>query len=717
LAIPINLQIKTLSETLETAVEDLNESPNGDSLINFITNSDNRPEINADANLTAQENAKNIADAAQKTVLLGAQKAEAWVQDLNEFGQNFLPEKLVGEFLTNYHYPKITLVRINPIDLADCIENNYDRLTNIIKNKVPSEIKKYEDFLKEAQRDQNKYEGGLFAKMQADFTNDFNGIQDPNVRALFGLDPPPPDDPKDGQVKKLTKRFNRTLAGLNMIDWPRILAEAFKCSTVEIDPAVLQSLLDLYKGARDFIESALLISVCNPYLTSLLEKINSLNLPILPTVNRKQSLSDALIAQLLKIVNELLILTIRLILKGSIKACITNTNSNFGDNNIEGINNSIDAGLGLNDPSINDLLNDLFNNIKNPDGSPNAEKINEAKEKLKDLLDDIINCLTPEELCKLLLGRSVNDEVYEIIISIVNRRYNTPDASYNIADKLNNNEAIRNLFLKLGSNTGLEMRLCEDLINRANTNNNSLFPCLSGDIEVFRKNFFKNKGLTDDLVSDLLDDIKDKKEKVSDFTKVVKTQEQELAMLYKEHGTLEHKIETIYSNEKEKTSLQRKYAAYELFMRCMHSNGIAFGLIKKNLPLINQEITKILSSVVDFEVFFENSDNKLDIFIKHPKYDARPLENGSGAEKTLAAMAIRIALINVTNMPKPNVFILDEPGTALDNDNMEGFVRILDLVKEYFETTILISHIDQLKDSADMNIEISRNNGYAFVKC
>jgi DNA repair exonuclease SbcCD ATPase subunit len=216
----------------------------------------------------------------------------------------------------------------------------------------------------------------------------------------------------------------------------------------------------------------------------------------------------------------------------------------------------------------------------------------------------------------------------------------------------------------------------------------------------------------------LIQEVKDKKEKVSKFTQLVKTQEQELAVLYKEHGTLEHKIETIHSNEKEKTSLQRKYAAYELFMRCMHSNGIAFGLIKKNLPLINQEISKILSSVVDFEIFFENSDNKLDIFIKHPKYDARPLENGSGAEKTLAAMAIRIALINVTNMPKPNIFILDEPGTALDNDNMEGFIRILDLVKSYFETTILISHIDQLKDSADMNVEISRTNeGFAFVKC
>jgi hypothetical protein len=29
----------------------------------------------------------------------------------------------------------------------------------------------------------------------------------------------------------------------------------------------------------------------------------------------------------------------------------------------------------------------------------------------------------------------------------------------------------------------------------------------------------------------------------------------------------------------------------------------------------------------------------------------------------------------------------------------------------------LITHIDALKDSVDTNIEISRNNGYAYVKC
>jgi DNA repair exonuclease SbcCD ATPase subunit len=214
----------------------------------------------------------------------------------------------------------------------------------------------------------------------------------------------------------------------------------------------------------------------------------------------------------------------------------------------------------------------------------------------------------------------------------------------------------------------------------------------------------------------LIQELESKKKQISDFNSLIKQQEQDLTKLYKEHGSLEQKIENIKNNEAEKATLQRQYAAYELFMRCMHNNGIAFDLIKKNLPLVNQEIAKVLSNIVEFEVYFENTDNKLDIFIKHPKYDARPLENGSGAEKTLAAMAIRIALLNISNMPKPNIFILDEPGTALDSDNMEGFVRILELIKGYFDITVLITHIDALKDSVDTTIEISKNNGFAQVK-
>ena len=46
---------------------------------------------------------------------------------------------------------------------------------------------------------------------------------------------------------------------------------------------------------------------------------------------------------------------------------------------------------------------------------------------------------------------------------------------------------------------------------------------------------------------------------------------------------------------------------------------------------------------------------------------------------------------------------------------MEGFVRILDMVKGYFKTVLLISHLDSLKDCVDMQINIEKRNGYAHV--
>ena len=174
-------------------------------------------------------------------------------------------------------------------------------------------------------------------------------------------------------------------------------------------------------------------------------------------------------------------------------------------------------------------------------------------------------------------------------------------------------------------------------------------------------------------------------------------------------------METIREDKKERLDLQEEFAAYDLFMRCMHSNGIAYDIIKKKLPVINQEIAKVLTNITNFEVFFEDNGKKFDIFIKHPKHDARPIEMASGAEKTMGAMAIRLAMLSVSSLPKGDLFVLDEPGTALDEDNMEGFIRILELIKVYFKNVLLISHLDSLKDCVDMQIVIDKNNGYAKI--
>ena len=203
--------------------------------------------------------------------------------------------------------------------------------------------------------------------------------------------------------------------------------------------------------------------------------------------------------------------------------------------------------------------------------------------------------------------------------------------------------------------------------------------------------------------------------KIADTKKEIESYEEILSTHNRTIGSLEQKVETLVEKKQELLDIRAEFAAYDLFMRCMHSNGIAYDIIKRRLPVINEEIAKTISNIVDFEVFFQEDGNKLDVLIKHPNYEARPIEMGSGAEKTLASMGIRLALLSVSSLPKGNIFILDEPGTALDAENMEGFIRMLDLVKTYFKTVILISHLDSLKDIVDMEITIEKNNGYARI--
>jgi len=193
------------------------------------------------------------------------------------------------------------------------------------------------------------------------------------------------------------------------------------------------------------------------------------------------------------------------------------------------------------------------------------------------------------------------------------------------------------------------------------------------------------------------------------------TCENRIMILHKKHGSLEQKLLHMEEQHSEYETLKEDFAAYHLLMTCCHPNGVSYDIIKERLPFINQEIAKILTNIVDFEIFITNNDDKLDIFIKHAEYDPRPLEMGSGAEKTIASMAIRLAFLTVSSLPKSDLFILDEPGTALDEENMEGFVRILDMVKGYFKTVILISHLDSLKDCVDMQINIEKKAGYAHV--
>jgi len=291
----------------------------------------------------------------------------------------------------------------------------------------------------------------------------------------------------------------------------------------------------------------------------------------------------------------------------------------------------------------------------------------------------------------------LNDDIEELNPAEVDDHINKYNEVVNLKNSLSNN--ITNYDLKIEKNSTIVKTLMVDIQT----------------LEEKVSQYELNKEVIENL-ENLSQKRKSLKIKSQNFQNNFDTCNVQILDLYKTVGSLEQKVSNITTQRGEYLDLQEEFSAYDLYMRAMHPNGIAYDVIRRKLPIINEEIAKILANIVEFEVFFEDDGKRLDIYIKHPSFDPRPLEMGSGAEKTIAAMAIRLALLSVSSLPKSDIFILDEPGTALDEENMQGFVDILDLIKSYFKTVLLISHLDSLKDCVDMQITIDKKNGYAFIQ-
>jgi len=329
----------------------------------------------------------------------------------------------------------------------------------------------------------------------------------------------------------------------------------------------------------------------------------------------------------------------------------------------------------------------------------------------KEKLLDGIPCGTNYPTCKFIRDAHVSVATMpELNLDIGNLRNKLADLSPDLV-----NDHI-NKYLSLNTKKQETEYLIKDLKISLERNNVAL-ERLNNNIKEYRQkeiSYEENKETIENLEI-LLKEKENYEHDIEQLKGKISGDKSEALNLYKRVGSLEQRVENLREQQAEFVKLQQEFAAHDLFMRCMHANGIAYDIIKKKKPVINSEIAKVLANIVDFEVFFESNGNKFDIFIKHPRHEPRPIEMASGAEKTMASMAIRLALLTVSSLPKGDLFILDEPGTALDEENMEGFIRILELIKVYFKNVLLISHLDSLKDCVDMQIAIEKKTGYARV--
>ena len=175
-------------------------------------------------------------------------------------------------------------------------------------------------------------------------------------------------------------------------------------------------------------------------------------------------------------------------------------------------------------------------------------------------------------------------------------------------------------------------------------------------------------------------------------------------------------VEGLLTAQAEFKVLKRQWRVYETLVSAYAKKGLPSQILDKLLPAINAELSSILSDVVSFQVQLEidQETNSLEIYIDYGD-SRRIVELGSGMEKMISSLAIRVALTRITTLPKPDFIVIDEGFGSLDETQLAACINLIRSLKRIYRFILVISHVDGVKDAVDQVIEITQTGGASRV--
>jgi len=180
-------------------------------------------------------------------------------------------------------------------------------------------------------------------------------------------------------------------------------------------------------------------------------------------------------------------------------------------------------------------------------------------------------------------------------------------------------------------------------------------------------------------------------------------------------SALQNQKETIEDRIHEVKGLEEQSKLFDFYLNALSKDGVSYELIEKSLPMIEGEVNNILAQIVEFGMQLEMEGKNINAYLVYG--DQRwSLEMCSGMERFISGLAIRVALINVCNLPRPNFLVIDEGFGTLDSENLQSLFMLFTYLKTQFDFVMVISHIDSMRDVSDGLIEIKKENGFSNVK-
>ena len=182
-------------------------------------------------------------------------------------------------------------------------------------------------------------------------------------------------------------------------------------------------------------------------------------------------------------------------------------------------------------------------------------------------------------------------------------------------------------------------------------------------------------------------------------------------------GNMKEKINTNLELITKIKSEEELMSVFKVYLTIYGKNGIAKIIMKNMIPLINQELYHLLTDSCHFILELSiNDKNEVEfIMIDSESRVVKPLNAGSGYERTISSLALRSVLTKISSLPKPNIVVMDEVFGKIADENLEMVGEFFKKIKNYFEHIIVISHNPLIRNWSDNLIMIKKDENVSSI--
>jgi DNA repair exonuclease SbcCD ATPase subunit len=156
---------------------------------------------------------------------------------------------------------------------------------------------------------------------------------------------------------------------------------------------------------------------------------------------------------------------------------------------------------------------------------------------------------------------------------------------------------------------------------------------------------------------------------------------------------------------------------FKTYLTIYGKNGISKLIMKNMIPLLNQELYRLLVDSAPFILELNvNDKNEVEfLMIDTETRVVKPLNAGSGYEKSISSLALRSVLTKISSLPKPNIVVMDEVFGKIADENLEMVGEFFKKIKDYFEHIIVISHNPLIRNWSDNIIMIKKEENISSI--